>query len=65
MECSHDVFLLLNKVWGGGVSKKKKSFHRADKLFGRIYRGEEVVLHGGTSDQIMPKGRGFHKCIFQ
>ena len=35
---------------------------RSTNVFGKIYGG--IVLHGGTNDQIIPRGLVV-KCIFQ
>ena len=41
-----------------------KTFFIGDKKF--WLNSWLVVLHGGTNDQMIPRGEGkFHKCIFQ
>ena len=54
--------IMLSPLWSMGDVFSKKDFH-GDKLFQvNLWR---VVLHGGTNDQIMPRGGEFHKYIFQ
>ena len=41
---------------------QKNDFHVEKNFVGKMYR--EIVLHGGTNDQIVLRGKEFHKIYF-
>ena len=49
------------KVWGGGTFSKK-CFSWGTNFGVKTYR--EIVLHEGTNDQMIPRGKEFHKMLF-
>ena len=49
------------KEWGGGLFSKK-CFSGGKNFMGKIYRG--IALHGGINDQIIPRGKEYHKMYF-
>ena len=40
----------------------KNAFHGRTNFVGKAYKG--IVLHGGTNDLIMPRGKEFHKIHY-
>ena len=48
-------------VLGGLFSKN--AFHGGTNFVGKSYR--EIVLVGGTNDQIISRGKSFKNCMFQ
>ena len=49
------------KLWEGDFSPKN-AFHGGTNFVGKIYRG--IVLFGRTNDQIIPRGKQFHRMYF-
>ena len=52
------------KVWGRGTFFQEKLFMGEQIFFGGANLWGGIVLHGRTTDQIMPRGEEFHKMHF-